>query len=115
MLIFILLMNLARADEIEMTVSEMLPYLSNQEGAQVWLAETADDTQKNKANSRNPNDRNTYQSLKDSIPPVWTCTDGDGKDKVTFQCWAEDKAKCTPEWHTLLGMSCPVSCTPYVK
>ncbi len=95
---------------INLTVSDMLPYLTNKEASDVWLIDTAEAIKSGKVSTSDPNNPNKYSSLKDSIPPLWTCTDGEGVNQVIFSCWHQDQAKCVPEWHKLLEMPCPVSC-----
>lgn len=96
-------------DEIELTVASMSAQLSAREAASVWVADTARDAQTNKVNS-DPNNKNKYISLASSMPPLWVCQDGSGSDMISFPCWASDPTKCTPEWHILLQLSCPVTC-----
>jgi|694.fasta_scaffold102616_4 hypothetical protein len=95
---------------ISLTVKDMLPLLSNSEAAEIWVEDTQHKTIKGTLDETDPNDRNKHTNMRDLVPAVWNCFDGEGKDKVSFLCWEEDETKCTPEWHSLLGLSCPVVC-----
>lgn len=102
-----------QAQQIDMTVKEMLPFLINNESNAVWVEETNDALLRDKLKSRDPNDLNTYVNMKYKIKPLWLCTDGSGKDQVAFACWYPDPAKCEPEWHKLFQLTCAVSCSYY--
>jgi hypothetical protein len=96
--------------ELSLTVKAMLPFLSNKEAGEIWLEDTNTATQTGKLNNVDPNDRNKHTNLQDLVPPVWECTDGEDSDQVKFPCWSEDRSQCIPEWHSLMGLSCPVVC-----